>query len=86
MAASAEGSAGGEIREQFGRLVRRWKAERGPTSSARRMAAHPAYRAIVGLGKPAVPLLLAELERHPDHWFNALHELTGPTATAGPRV
>jgi hypothetical protein len=41
------------------------------------MAAHPAYRAIVGLGKPVVPLLLAELEREPDHWFIALHELTG---------
>jgi hypothetical protein len=75
--ASAAVSAGEPIREQFGRLVRQWKEERGPTSSARRMAAHPAYRAIVGLGKPAVPLLLAELERQPDHWFIALHELTG---------
>lgn len=61
----------------FDRLVRQWKAERGPSSSARRMAQHPAYRAIVAMGKTAVPLLLAELERQPDHWFVALHELTG---------
>jgi len=41
------------------------------------MADHPAYRAIVGLGKPVIPLLLVELELEPDHWFIALHELTG---------
>jgi hypothetical protein len=67
----------GGLLMQFQELVRRWKKERGPTSSAKRMADHPAYRAIVGLGKPVVPLLLAELQREPDHWFIALHELTG---------
>jgi len=61
----------------FQALVRKWKLERGPTSSVTRMAAHPAYREIVGMGKAAVPLLLAELERQPDHWFLALHEITG---------
>jgi uncharacterized protein (DUF433 family) len=63
--------------EQFHRLVREWKAGRGPTSSVTRMAAHPAYRQIIGMGEVAVPLLLDELERQPDHWFLALHELTG---------
>jgi hypothetical protein len=67
----------GGLQKQFQELVCRWKKERGPTSSARRMANHSAYRAIVGLGKPVIPLLLAELEREPDHWFIALHELTG---------
>ncbi len=62
---------------RFNRLARQWKEERGPTSSARRMAAHPAYRAIVAMGKVAIPFLLIELERQPDHWFIALHELTG---------
>ena len=32
------------------------------------------------MGQVVVPLLLAELVREPDHWFIALHELTG----AGP--
>jgi hypothetical protein len=40
------------------------------------MAAHPAYREIVGMGRE-VPLLLAELKRKPDHWFIALEEITG---------
>jgi hypothetical protein len=66
-----------DARAEFERLARQWKEERGPTSSARRMAAHPAYRAIVAMGKTAIPLLRAELETEPDHWFVALHELTG---------
>jgi hypothetical protein len=63
--------------DRFRELVRQWKAERGPTSSVKKMAAHPAYRHIVDMGKTAVPLLLAELEREPDHWFLALYEITG---------
>jgi hypothetical protein len=65
------------VADQFQELARQWKAERGPTSSVRKMASHPAYRQIVGLGKAVVPLLLAELERQPDHWFLALYEITG---------
>jgi hypothetical protein len=56
----------------FAALVREWKATRGPTSSAARMARHPAYQKIVAMGDAALPLLLAELERSPDHWFAAL--------------
>lgn len=37
---------------------------------------HPAYQQIIGLGPDVVPLLLAELEGHPDHWFWALHAIT----------
>jgi hypothetical protein len=69
-------SDGSGLAERFESLVRKWKAERRPTSSAVKMAAHPAYREIVGLGRDVVPLILAELEREPDHWFLALHELT----------
>ena len=36
-----------------------------------------AYQQIIGLGAPAIPLLLRELEREPDHWFWALKVLTG---------
>jgi hypothetical protein len=38
---------------------------------------HPAYQAIIALGRPAVPLLLRELAREPDHWFGALKAITG---------
>ena len=71
------------LRERFQSLVRQWKEECGPVSSARRMAAQPAYRAIVAMGQAAVPLLLAELEQRPDHWFIALHELTGAEPVPG---
>jgi hypothetical protein len=61
---------------RFRALADKWKEERGPTSSSVQMAAHPAYRQIIGLGWAAVPFLLAELQRQPDHWFAALHEIT----------
>lgn len=63
--------------QRFRELVCRWKEERGPTSSIGKMATHPAYREIVNMGTEAVPLLLSELERQPDHWFMALSEITG---------
>lgn len=65
------------LEARFHQLVQEWQAQRGPSSSAARMAKLPAYRAIVGLGMEAVPLLLRELEKEPDHWFHALHEITG---------
>jgi hypothetical protein len=58
-------------------LIALWKRERGPYSSSARLAEHPAYQQIIALGPDVVPLLLRELEREPDHWFRALHALTG---------
>ncbi len=29
------------------------------------------------MGQPVLPLILQELERRPDHWFWALHAITG---------
>lgn len=63
--------------ERFRLLVARWKSERGATSSATQMAMHPAYQRLIGLGPEAVPLLLRELQREPDHWFWALGAITG---------
>jgi hypothetical protein len=65
------------IAAQFSTLVEEWKAACGPTSSVVRMAKIPAYQKIIALGEAAIPLLLAELEREPDHWFIALHAITG---------
>lgn len=64
-------------RAEFDRLAAEWRAGRGPHSSARRLAMHPAYRKIIAMGHAAVPLILAELAKKPDHWFIALHEITG---------
>jgi hypothetical protein len=74
---TVERAAGVDIGQEFAELAARWRRERGATSLARRMAEHPAYRRIVAMGEQAVPLILAELEREPDHWFFALHEITG---------
>ena len=70
------------LRERFDALVARWKRERGPHSSSARLTNHPAYQEIIDLGPAAVPLLLQELEREPDHWFRALHALTGADPTS----
>jgi hypothetical protein len=70
-------SAGAEREQRFANLVATWKRERGPHSSSARLAEHPAYQQIIEMGPEVVPLLLRELEREPDHWFRALHALTG---------
>lgn len=75
--ADATEATGPEREQQFLDLVAAWKRERGPHSSSARLAEHPAYQQILGLGPAVVPLLLRELEREPDHWFRALHTLTG---------
>jgi hypothetical protein len=63
--------------ERFRQLAARWKAERLPHSSSTRLADHPAYHEIIALDRRAIPWLLAELEREPDHWFRALKQLAG---------
>jgi len=68
---------GDAVEKQFLALVQEWKSGRGHTSSINKMVMHPAYRQIVAMGKQAVPFLLRELEREPDHWFWALKEITG---------
>src|SRR5262249_60887558 len=71
-----------EWERRFLELAATWKRERGPHSSSARLTDHLAYRAIIALGPEVVPLLLRELERAPDHWFRALHALTGADPVA----
>jgi Protein of unknown function DUF104 len=67
---------GDEVRGRFEALARRWKAETRRMATVREMVRHPAYREIIGMGDAAVPMLLRELERTPDHWFAALKAIT----------
>jgi len=62
---------------RFLELVAIWKRERGPYSSSARLAEHPAYQQIIAMGQGVIPLLLRELQSQPDHWFRALHAITG---------
>lgn len=66
-----------ETKVVFRNLAEEWKASRGPATTVRMMTGHPAYKAIIELGESAVPLLLEELDREPDHWFAALRSITG---------
>jgi hypothetical protein len=37
----------------------------------------PSYQRVIGLGPKAVPAILVELAKQPDHWFWALNAITG---------
>lgn len=57
---------------RFRKLAEQWSAETMDVSSVRDMILHPAYQEIIGIGPAAIPLILNELERAPNHWFAAL--------------
>ena len=65
------------IARKFQQFAHEWKCAESPTSSVKELAMHPAYQKIIGLGPAAVPLIIAELSREPDHWFWALEAITG---------
>jgi hypothetical protein len=65
------------LEESFLQLAEQWRRETGMLSLVSKMAIHPAYQRIIGMGQPVVPLILRELEREPDHWFWALQAITG---------
>jgi len=66
-----------ELEMVFRDLADTWRRETGALSSITVKSMHPAYQSIVGMGPKAVPLILRELQRKPDHWFWALTFITG---------
>lgn len=64
------------LRDRFRKLADEWKAESHFLSNTAQMAMLRPYQQIIGLGEPAVPLLLEELRRETDHWFWALEAIT----------
>jgi hypothetical protein len=66
-------------RHKFCRLVEEWKAARGAISSITAMSTLPAYQKIIGMGEPAILLILEQLKSEgdePDQWFWVLKALT----------
>jgi type I restriction enzyme M protein len=53
-----------------------WRRQTRHLSSVAKMVSHPSYEAIIGMGKTAIPFLLAELRDRPDHWLVALNRIT----------
>ncbi|MBI3355838.1 MAG: hypothetical protein HY038_03540 [Nitrospirae bacterium] len=62
---------------RFLTLKDRWETETCLLSSASDIAMHPAYQQIIGMGPTAIPLILSEMRKKPDHWFWALRSITG---------
>jgi hypothetical protein len=71
------GRNGASQRQQFQELVRQWKEATLLLSWITDKAMHPADQQIIGMGQEALPLLLEELRRDPDHWFWAFQAITG---------
>lgn len=63
------------ISARFHALVDEWKATRGHQSRVDKLVINQAYQAIIGLGPPAIPLLLKEMDERPSHWDWALRAI-----------
>src|SRR5437879_4382497 len=66
----------GDIRERFRRLAADWKQHSLHMSNVAQMAMLRPYQQIIGMGWPAVPLILDELQSEPNQWFWALEAIT----------
>jgi hypothetical protein len=45
-------------------------------SNAAQMAMLRSYQNVIGMGEPAIPMILEELRQEPDHWFWALEAIS----------
>ncbi|MBN4005478.1 MAG: hypothetical protein HWQ58_28340 [Nostoc sp. LPT] len=66
-----------ELKDTFIKLANQWRSETKHLSLMSDMILHTAYQQIIGMGTDAVPLILEELSREPEHWFWALRSITG---------
>lgn len=62
---------------RFLTLKTEWEDNTAYLSSMTKIVIHPAYQQIIGMGQIAIPLILLEMEKKPDHWFWALRSITG---------
>ena len=65
------------VHERFQKLRDNWKAKTSHLSNVGQISLAFSYQNIIGMGPEVVPLILAELEKEPDHWFWALEAITG---------
>jgi hypothetical protein len=64
-----------DVAETFRTLAQRWRSETGHLSIVQQKVMNRTYLEIIGLGQPALPLLLRELRERPAHWFLALSSI-----------
>ena len=65
-----------DLETTFHRLADEWRNETWFISSIKKRISHPAHLKIIGLGRPAIPLIIKEMRSSPDHWFFALEAIT----------
>ena len=81
--AEAEAAIGpAPARVEFERLADEWEVGRPRGADVAQMTAHPAYQRIIAMGDPAVPWILDRMAAKPDHWFVALHAISGASPVA----
>jgi hypothetical protein len=64
------------LSDRFKQFAKQWKNESRYMSNTAQMAMLRSYQNIIGMGEPAIPMILEELRRKPDHWFWALEAIT----------
>jgi len=62
--------------ERFQKLASEWRSQARYMSNVSQMVIMMPYQAIIGMGLAAVPMMLEDLQREPDHWFWALEAIT----------
>lgn len=73
--------ASAELRREFRSLCKAWRVQTQFLSDSHEVVLHRAYQRIIGLGAPAVPLVMEELEKRGGDWFWALCAMTGKDPT-----
>lgn len=72
-----------DVARLFSVLADIWQEDTMFLSSVSEITKHPAYRAVVRMGKPMLPFIIADLQRKPGHWFVALQQITGENPARG---
>ena len=68
----SESKRNSRFEAEFQDCAAAWKRDTGHLSVAGQIAKHHAYRRIIDMGEPAIPLILRDLREKPNHWFLAL--------------
>lgn len=61
---------------RFLTLKSEWLEATQHLSSIAEIVMHPSYQKIIGMGEVAIPMILDELKKSPQHWFWALSAIT----------
>ena len=68
------------LKREFKKLLVKWHEERGCSSSLSDIVSCSAYKQIIEMGEPVLPIIFSQIESEeddPDHWSAALEQITG---------